>query len=125
MCFSRSHRRRSERHQSYPYVVSPTGAFVPIDAVRFHTYPIDFSVRYHWVNDTRWKPFVGVGVRYVAAPDVKAFGYQNHFGPEIVGGTAFQITKSLGVVADGKAYVGDHEPYDQPWKVGFGLAWRF
>lgn len=121
-----------ERHQSYPYVVTPTGAFVPVDAVRFRTHPIDLSVRYHWLNDTRFKPFVGIGARYVGAPNisvdsnvVRRFDYRSHFGPEIVGGMSFQLTKSLGALIDGKAYFGDRESYDNPWKTSLGLVWRF
>lgn len=116
----------SEHHYTYPYVVEPNGSFRQVARVRFHTIPIDLTVQYHFLNDTAWKPFVGVGARYVGAPKVSsAFRYQNHLGPEIVGGTAFQITRRFGLRADGKIYFGDREHYDDQLKTSLGLFWRF
>ncbi len=115
-----------ERHRTYSYVVEPGGTFRQVTPLRFRTYPIDLAVRYHFLNDTRWKPYLGLGARYVAAPNVGSeFRYKNHIGPEIVGGTVFQIGRSFGLVLDGKVLVGDHEPYDDPFKTSFGLNWRF
>jgi len=116
----------SERHRSYAYIVNPNGTFTATDPVGFRTYPIDFSVRYHFVNDTRWHPYAGLGARYVRQPHVSSqFNYQDHIGPEIVGGTAFQLTRSFGLVVDGKVYLGDREQYDSQLKTSFGLLWRF
>ncbi len=115
-----------ERHRTYSYVVEPGGTFRQVTPLRFRTYPFDVAVRYHFLNDTRWKPYLGFGARYIAAPNVGTeFQYKNHIGPEIVGGTVFQIGRSFGLVLDGKVLVGDHEPYDAPFKTSFGLNWRF
>ena len=115
-----------ERHRTYSYIVNPTGTFTDVPSLRFSTYPIDLAARYHFLNDTRWKPYVGLGLRYVRQPHVGSqYNYQDHIGPEIVGGTVFQINKSFGLFLDGKAYLGDREFYDSQLKGSFGLLWRF
>ena len=91
----------------------------------FNTEPIDLTARYDFVNDTRWKPYLGAGLRYVAAPDADpAFGYSNHLGAELAGGTTFRITPSFGFMLDGKFNLGSHDEYDAPFKASFGLLWR-
>ena len=93
------------------------------DALR--TYPIDLTARFRWVNDTRFKPYIGLGARYVAAPHVDSmFGYTNRTTPELVGGVVYQL-RHLGIVADGKVLLGDHEYYDSMFKTSIGLSWRF
>jgi outer membrane protein W len=115
-----------ERHHTYSYIVNPNGTFTQVPPLPFTTYPIDLSARYHFLNDTRWKPYLGLGLRYVRQPHISyQFRYRDHVGPEIVGGTAFQLTKSFGLVLDGKAYLGDREQYDSQLKSSFGLFWRF
>jgi hypothetical protein len=96
-----------------------------VTPVKFRTYPIDLTARYRFVNDTRWKPFIGAGARYVAAPHVDSmFGYTNRLSPELVGGVVFQL-RHLGIVVDGKALLADHEYYDSAFKTAVGLNWRF
>lgn len=116
----------SERAETYPYIVNPTGTFTTVPPVSFRIYPVDLTVRYHFLNDTRWKPYIGAGAHYEAAPHVgPEFRYQNHLGPLLVGGTAFEITRSFGLVLDGKAVFGDHEPYDRALRSTVGFDWRF
>lgn len=115
-----------ERHRTYSYIVNPTGTFAAVPPVRFTTVPIDLSARYHFLNETRWKPYLGLGLRYVRQPNISSqFNYQDHIGPEIVGGTAVQFTRSFGLLLDGKVYLGDREQYDSQFKTSFGLLWRF
>ena len=115
-----------EKHHTYGYYVNSNGTFTQIQPLPFSTYPIDLAARYHFLNDTRWKPYVGLGLRYVRQPHISSqFNYQDHIGPEIVGGTVFQFNKSFGLLLDGKAYLGDREFYDSQLKASFGLLWRF
>lgn len=115
----------SEHHRSYAYVVDETGYINPVPPVSFRTYPIDLTARYRFTNETRWKPYLGAGARYVAAPHVDSmFGYSNRWSPEIVGGVVFQL-RHFGIVFDGKALLGDHEHYDSAFKTSLGLNWRF
>ncbi len=115
----------SEQHRSYPYVVDETGYINQVTPVRFRTYPIDLTGRFRFVNDTRWKPYIGAGARYVAAPHVDSmFGYTNRLTPELVGGVVYQL-RHFGIVVDGKVLLGDHQYYDSAFKTSFGLNWRF
>jgi outer membrane protein W len=115
-----------ERHSSYPYVVEDNGSITLVDPSRLRTVPIDVTARYHWPNDTRWKPYLGFGAHYVAAPNADArFRYRNHLDAELEGGTLFMFNRSLGLMLDGRVLGGDREPYEQPFKVSFGLSWRF
>lgn len=116
----------TQHNDTYPYVVNPDGSFRNVNSVGFNTYPIDLTARYDFVNDTRWKPYLGGGLRYVAAPNVdSSFGYQNHLGIEAVGGTEFRITRTFGLFLDGKINSGKHEFYDEPFKSSFGVLWKF
>jgi hypothetical protein len=81
-----------------------------VPPVSFRTYPIDLTARYRWVNETRWKSYLGVGARYVAAPHVDSmWGYTNRVTPEIVGGVLFTF-RHFGIVADGKVLWGPTRP---------------
>lgn len=115
-----------EHPHSYNYVVEDNGAITLVNRERLQTLPIDLTARYHWPNDTRWKPFLGAGAHYVAAPDADPrFHYRNHLQAAITGGTLFMLTHNLGLMLDGRVYLGDHEPYDESLKTSFGLSWRF
>lgn len=115
-----------ERHRSYPYVVEDDGSITEVGSQRLTVYPIDVTARYHWLNDTRWKPYLGLGAHYVAAPNVdRRFRYQNHWDGLIDGGVTFLITPQIGVFVEGRQLVGDRESYDPLFRVLAGLSWRF
>jgi len=115
-----------EHHHSYNYVVEDNGAITLVPRERLKTMPIDLTVRYHWLNETRWKPYLGLGAHYVAAPDADPrFRYRNHLEAAINGGTLFMLTHDLGLMLDGRIYLGSHESYDQSPRTSIGLSWRF
>jgi outer membrane protein W len=115
----------SEQHHTYPYVVDSSGYINQVAPVAFHTYPIDLTGRYHLFTNSRWKPFLGAGLRYVAAPRVDSqFGLQSRLTPEAVGGVMFQMQR-IGIVFEGKQLLGDREYYDSMFKASVGLNWRF
>ncbi len=103
-----------EQHRSYPYVVEANGAITPVEPIDLRTYPIDATARYHFLTDTRWKPFIEAGLHYVGAPT-----------PESVGGVVLQIRRSFGIMLEGKLLLGDREPYDPLLRASVGLSWRF
>lgn len=98
---------------------------------KLQTHPVDLTGRFHFLNETRWKPYVGLGLRYVAAPDVPQeavtrFGpYEDHVHPEVVGGLEFVIKPWFGITAEAKGVVGSSEDYDSLLKISAGLTWRF
>lgn len=116
----------SEAARTYPYIVTTQGDIASVTSRSFHVYPVDLTVRYHFLNDTRWKPFLGLGDHYVGAPNVGSeFGYRNHLGGLLIGGSEFQIGRSFGLLLDGRAVFGKHEPYDVSSRVNVGFNWRF
>ena len=115
-----------ERHRSYPYIVNPDGTFTLVPRENLRTIPIEVSARYHWLNETRWKPFLGIGAHYVAAPDTRAdFRYQSHVDGLLDGGTLFMLTPQFGLLLEGRSILGDREPYDPAFKIAAGVSWRF
>ena len=117
-----------ERHFSYPYVVDIGGFIDVVPRSRLRTVPIDLTARYHWLNDTRWKPYIGGGAHYVSAPKVHldpGFGYQSHVNGEVDGGVVFMLTPALGAMLDGRVIGGDRETYDPIFRISAGLSWRF
>ena len=117
-----------ERHFSYPYVVDVSGFINVVPKSHLRTVPVDVTARYHWLNGTRWKPYIGAGAHYVAAPKVHldpGFGYRNHIDGEVDGGVAFMFTPALGVMLDGRVIGGERETYDPIFRISAGLSWRF
>ena len=91
-----------------------------------HTLPIDLTARYHWLNDTRWKPYLGLGLHYLAEPDVDpSFRYYRHVNGELDGGVVFMLNRSFGLLLDGKAIVSRTEPFDSNLRLSAGVSWRF
>lgn len=115
-----------EHHKSYPYLVEDDGSITLVDRVRLQTVPLDLTARYHWPNDARWKPFLGFGAHYVAAPNAdRRFRYQSRLGGEITGGTLFMFTPSFGATLEARGVIATHESYEPPLRVSFGASWRF
>jgi hypothetical protein len=100
--------------------------------VTMRTYPVDLSGRFHFLNDTRWKPYIGLGLRYLGAPDltpqamlVVGHPYSDHVNPQMIGGLEFLIKPSFGITAEVKGLFGNPEDYDSVLKISGGLSWRF
>lgn len=109
-----------EEHEYQPSFFDPT-------VIDFVTYPFDVFVRYSFDNHTRWRPFLGAGVRYVSAPDEPAgANYDDELTPEIGGGAEWQLGESLAIVFEAKALAKDDVPHwDEVLKVSAGVGWRF
>jgi hypothetical protein len=110
------------------------GSFLerPCTQIKLRTHPIDLFGRYHFLNDTRWKPYVGAGVRYLSAPRLTAeertlvgHPYSDHISPQVVGGVELIAVPSFGITVEGKQLVGHREPYDSLLKLSAALNWRF
>ncbi len=80
-------------------------------------YPIDANVSYHFVNSSRWKPYVGAGLRYVGDSEhVAGFlgGYDvtsRAVAPELSGGVTFQLRPALGVRLDARRVFSGSKSY--------------
>jgi hypothetical protein len=100
--------------------------------IKLRTYPVDLTGRFHFLNDTRWKPYIGLGARYVGAPHltreqmlVVGHFYSDRVSAELVGGLEFLFKPSFGITAELKGLLRNSEDYDSGFKVSAGLNWHF
>jgi hypothetical protein len=77
--------------------------------------PVDLMARYHFFNDRSWRPYAGVGVRYVES---RAIG-------GLTGGVVWQFRPSLGLRFDAKVLLGNQDQFTETVNGSAGLAWRF
>ena len=90
------------------------------DIIEYRTFtsdstPVDLTARYHFFTDGAWKPYAGVGVRYVES---RAFG-------DLTGGVVWQFRPSVGLRFDAKVLLGNESRFTDPFNGSVGLAWRF
>ena len=96
-------------------------------------YPIDASASYHFFTDSRWKPYLGVGARYVSDSVHVISGLSDHrltrhsTNPEITGGITFQFNPRLGLRFDAKQVIGSPRDIaaDTRLQASVGLSLRF
>jgi outer membrane protein W len=100
---------------------------------REHLYPIDASMSYHFLSDSRWKPYVGGGVRYLEnttsfdlPTGTRRFSHHT-VDPEITGGVTFQFRPNLGLRFDVKQIIGSSSSIlgDSALSGSVGLSFRF
>lgn len=110
-----------------------TARFPTTRTVRDQFFPIDAGFSYHFLTDSRWKPFVGGGLRYLnwSVPGDGPLGkYRIYFrtvDPEINGGVTFQFRPNLGLRVDAKKIVGSSRSAlgDDALSGSVGLSFRF
>ena len=96
-------------------------------------YPVDATVSYHFVNDSRWKPYLGGGARYVSGTNRNDSVFNSNrfttrsLDPEISGGVTFQFRPTLGLRFDAKQTLGNGNSVlgDSSLNVSVGLSFRF
>ncbi|HKO02958.1 MAG TPA: outer membrane beta-barrel protein, partial [Thermoanaerobaculia bacterium] len=133
------------QRQNSSYSVEPPTPNQPFTRYIFQrtyrtTYPLDFLARYHFVTESRWTPYFGIGARYVNGPGtntkvtegfdgvfrVESTRYQDRTSAEVNGGVIFRITPHVGLQIDGKRLLrSDGVNYDPINKVSVGVSWRF
>jgi outer membrane protein W len=96
-------------------------------------YPIDASASYHFFTDSRWKPYLGVGARYVS-DSVRVTGplgdhrfSRRSTDAEITGGITFQFNPRLGLRFDARQILGSSRDFGADAKLqgSAGLSLRF
>jgi outer membrane protein W len=96
-------------------------------------YPFDAVASYHFLTDSRWRPYVGAGLRYVSESfrvqtGLTAYRQTTYQAdPEVAAGVIFQIRPSLGLRLDAKQIVGNRrsDTADRAFKGSIGLTFRF
>jgi outer membrane protein W len=92
------------------------------------TYPFDALARYHFQSvRTRWRPYAGAGVRFVAAPGPEPRGerYDNQIAPEVAAGVDYNPAEAWSLRFDVRQSLGNTYAYDDPFKASLGVGWRF
>jgi hypothetical protein len=91
------------------------------------TYPFDLLARYSFQDvRTRWRPYVGGGVRFVSAPtEPRGVLYENIIAPEIAAGVDFNPAEAWSLRFDLKHSLGNSYAYDDAFKASLGVGWRF
>ena len=121
-----SSQRVSTLHDSGPLVFSTT--------TTKRIYPIDANVSYHFFTDSRWKPYVGAGLRYVSetfrgSGSLGGDRFTTHStNPEVSGGIVFQFRPNLGLRFEAKQVIGANGGGlngDPNFKASVGLSFRF
>lgn len=109
-----------ERHIAGPALVyTPQGSVIE-GPHRVSTTPIDLVAAYHFISETRWRPYIGVGQRFVDSER------EALFEPEITGGVTYMVRPHFGLRADAKQLVGfRYRSWDPAFKAGLGVSWRF
>jgi outer membrane protein W len=96
-------------------------------------YPIDANLSYHFLTDSRWKPYLGAGLRYVqdsfvsSGPLGKYHIVRRSADPEISGGVTFQLRPNVGLRLDGKEIAGGGGSFlgHGTFAGSVGLSFRF
>jgi len=123
----------SQRFRSFVTTFGPADA-PTTTTFSDHVYPIDANVSYHFRTDSRWKPYIGAGLRYVSNTLRSGGSFGIHefttrtVSPEVSGGVTFQFKPTLGLRFDAKQIIGSSNPSygsDPDFKASVGLAFRF
>ena len=99
-----------------------------LDEFDLRSYPVDLVARYHFLGvHTRWRPYAGLGARYVAAPDAPDdVHYENRLSAEANGGVDFNINQAWSLRFDVKRLLRtDDSAFDEETTVSIGAGWRF
>ncbi len=100
------------------------GGTVLTRRVTHRTMPIDLSGRFHFLNETSWKPYVALGGRWVDAPSSSQDSDTMFISAG--GGVVWQFRPALGLRMDGKFLLGSGLPeYADVITFSIGLSWKF
>lgn len=92
---------------------------------RTTTYPIDLLAQYHFVNESRWQPYIGGGIRYVEHPTSIFVPTETRMSFEINGGVVWHFAPHWGLKFDGRQLLREDSFYDHASKGSIGFSWSF
>jgi outer membrane protein W len=114
---------REEHTASWATYHGPT--FVEVERRTVTSQPFEFTGQFNFANDSRWKPYIGAGARYISKPDDGTPRSETQLAPLVTAGVHFQITPTFSLRAEGKGKIGDDRYYDSQIKTAIGIGWRF
>lgn len=108
-------------------LVGPDGQ-LQVQRFQLVSHPVDVVGQYHFFTRSAWKPFVGIGARYVdtTGPGRPYAVEESRISPQISGGFYYHFTPRLGLRVDMKRLLrSDSAYFDDTRKVSIGLGWKF
>jgi len=104
--------------------IDPDPVVPPVQRLQGTAYPIDLLLHYRFENASRWKPFLGAGVRYERSA-FRQFD-ENRTLFEVDGGVHFMITPALSLRLDAKQLLADDNGhFDSSIRPSIGFGWKF
>jgi outer membrane protein W len=87
---------------------------------------VDLTGRYHFFLPTmRWRPYAGLGMRWVKAPGSPA-SQDDRLSAQVIAGLDFNLTREWSLRIDAKRLLRDDgAAHDQLMKVSLGAGYRF
>jgi|ERR1051325_1814897 hypothetical protein len=79
------------------------------------TLPVDLTARYHFATQSTWKPYAGLGLRYVGGRTAL----------DVDGGVVWQFHRTLGLRFDARVIPGNDAHFSDTINGSVGLSWRF
>jgi outer membrane protein W len=115
----------AEEHSETVTSIGPAG--VTLSRIDVRSWPVDATGRYHFLGvRTRWRPYVGAGVRFVPEPEVSGFAYESRLSAQALTGVDYSVNEALSVRFDFKRLLRtDSAIYDNVNKISLGVGWRF
>lgn len=118
------------REKNATWTVGVIGADGAYEARNFEivAHPVDAVAQYHFFTENAWKPFVGIGARYVSSTGPGApYEYEKtRLAPQLTAGFYYNITRRLGLRVDMKRLLSsDSTFYDDSRKLSVGVGWKF
>jgi outer membrane protein W len=92
---------------------------------RVKTYPIDALAQYHFLNESKWQPYVGGGIRYVELSTSVFAPTDSRTSFEINGGVIWQFVPHWGLKFDFRQLLREDSFYDHASKGSIGFSWSF
>lgn len=114
-----------ERRFSRPWSAELAVSVQEVDDTRTH--PVDALARYSLAGvRTRWRPYVGAGVRFLESPEEpRNVVYNEVLLPQVAAGVDFNPAEAWSLRFDVKQAFGGVPVYDDAFKVSAGVGWRF
>jgi long-subunit fatty acid transport protein len=101
----------------------PNGNIIEQQTYDIDSTPVDLGAQYHFLNNTNWKPYVGLGMRYTDPSDV-LFDTGDRLFYGATGGVVWQLRPAFGIRFDGKVLLGDTGQLDRV-NGSVGVTWGF
>lgn len=104
--------------QSYAVASTPTRYYER----RVKSYPIDALVQYRFVNQSKWTPYIGGGLRYAKPEASLADGRGS---AEVNGGVVWQFSTHWGLRVDLRQLLNEDKPWDRSSKGSIGFTFGY